>query len=559
MGRAGRHSFGEIAINQLIYKKNRLTFAESGSIESLNGGTMKKFRVRVCVFLFLGFLSVSLFGYEYVMKDNLLHWSFGYHTGSTKVTALTGGSWDDGYYDLVVPAANQFYYYGRNVTHIRIYTNGYVEFGFGSAPTEGAALSATIPSPGAPNGIVAPFLDDLDLTTTGEIYYDFNAWGTVIEWRNVPAYGYAGTSYSFSISIYPHTHGNLPDLIHFQYSNVASGNASHDYGAGATVGIEHPTGTQGELYSYNTASLTNGKNIVIYPFVPVYGGTYNIYGTSNVPVMTVWRPSNGYWFYRLPNGTSAATAYGTKGDIPLPGDWNGDGNAEACVLRPNTYQWFCANPAFVISYGSDGDIPVPADYDGAGQLDIAVFRPGAAPGPSGAWFIYHRHSGVSQAILWGMQGDIPMPADYDGDGKADLAVYRPANNTWFIRKSSNPATSWVINYGADGDIPMAASWAGTSVISIFRPSSGYWFYLNPSNGSYLMHQWGADGDEPVPCDQDLASGSETIVFRPQSGLWFIDWAVSFVYPQVTAWGTLGDKPRFRRSFGIIAPPGNTSK
>jgi hypothetical protein len=533
----------------------------SSEIMFSRGGKMKKFKVRVCVFLFLGLLSASLFGYEYIMSDKLMSWSMSYQAATTKITSWT--SLDDGHFDLAVPAGNAIYFYGKKVTHIRIHTNGYVTFGFGSAPTDGTSFPEQIPRTATPNGFAAPFWDDLDLTYatgTDGVYYTIVANNYIlIEWRNVALWGDSTHKYSFEIWLVNAVHTNVPNTIIFAYSNVAPGNTSHDYGKLAAVGIEHPAGTQGEQYSYGTASLSNGKWIHFTPFVPVYGGTYNISDTPNYPVMTVWRPSNGYWFYRLPNGTTSAVQYGTNGDIPLPGDWNGDGKAEACVLRPSTYQWFCANPAFAFQWGDNGDIPVPADYDGAGQLDIAVFRPGAWVSAAGTWFIYHRHSGVSDVFQWGTQGDIPMPADYDGDGKADLAVYRPSTNTWFIRKSSNPASAWVIPYGAEGDIPLALSWAGTSVMGIFRPSNGYWFYYNQWNGSYLTHQWGADGDVPVPCDQDLASGSETIVFRPQSGIWFIDFAASWIYPQVTSWGTLGDKPRFRRSFGIIAPPGNTGK
>ena len=48
-----------------------------------------------------------------------------------------------------------------------------------------------------------------------------------------------------------------------------------------------------------------------------------VYRVSNgAPVAAVFRPSNGKWYI---NGVGSF-AYGTNGDIPVPADYNGDGN-----------------------------------------------------------------------------------------------------------------------------------------------------------------------------------------------------------------------------------------
>ena len=80
--------------------------------------------------------------------------------------------------------------------------------------------------------------------------------------------------------------------------------------------------------------------------------------------------------------------------------------------------------------GGGRDLPVPGDYDGDGKADLAVFRPDSDLVPGAAQWLIPLGGGGAINRPFGAGGgrDLPAPGDYDGDGKADLAVFRPESD-----------------------------------------------------------------------------------------------------------------------------------
>jgi subtilisin family serine protease/PKD repeat protein len=172
--------------------------------------------------------------------------------------ALTGDS------SVTIPIGFSFTFFGTAFSNVTISSNGFLAFNAAGATS---FSNVPIPSTGSPNGIVAPFWDDLNPGVAGSVYSKLEGVAPnrrlTVSWVGVPHFT-AGGAISFQAIL----REGSDDII-FQYKDVVFGTPGYDFGASATVGIENMEGTDGTQYSYNQPSLSDATAFRYYP------GPYN--------------------------------------------------------------------------------------------------------------------------------------------------------------------------------------------------------------------------------------------------------------------------------------------
>jgi len=152
-----------------------------------------------------------------------------------------------------------FPFYGQNHSTAYISSNGFLALG--SSAGASAFSNAPIPSTAVPNGVVAPFWDDLFPGSAGSVHAgSAGSPGSrvlYVEWFNVPHFSLSGSgTATFEVALHEAT-----GEIRFQWLDTDLGNADWNLGASATAGVERQDGVVGRQLSFNQPSLTSPRAV----------------------------------------------------------------------------------------------------------------------------------------------------------------------------------------------------------------------------------------------------------------------------------------------------------
>jgi uncharacterized repeat protein (TIGR01451 family) len=229
-------------------------------------------------------------------------------------------------------------------------------------------------------------------------------------------------------------------------------------------------------------------------------------------------------------------SFGLPGDIPVTGDWNGDGRLKAGVYRDGAWfmdwngnnQWDATDAAHVFFFGLPGDIPVIGDWNGDGRLKAGVYR-------NGTWFVDWNGNNqwdatdAAHVFSFGLPGDIPVTGDWNGDGRLKAGVYR--DGVWFMDWNGN--NQWdatdaahVFSFGLPGDTPVTGDWNGDGRVKAGVYRDGVWFMDWNGNNQWdatdaaHVFSFGLPGDIPVRGQWDPARQSITTMATRVTSLEF---------------------------------------
>ena len=134
-------------------------------------------------------------------------------------------------------------------------------------------------------------------------------------------------------------------------------------------------------------------------------------------------------------GSHFAKCLAQRGHVPVVLDNLCSGRADAVKYGP-------------LVVGDAGDVPMLGDFDGDGKVDLAIFR-------NGNWLVDTKRDGKATITFsfGGVANDRPLAADWSGDKHATPVLFR--DGEWLVSPQRDGKVARSFTFGTKGDIPLS--------------------------------------------------------------------------------------------------------
>ena len=287
-------------------------------------------------------------------------------------------------------------------------------------------------------------------------------------------------------------------------------------------------------------------------------------GSSRPATRLDWQEDSPASFSRPAAAGSVIQSFdfGGSRDQAIPFDFNGDGNMDlflcrpewglASVLRSNgdgsfTEVYWSTNGIGGYNLKNQQDRALTFDFDGDGKSDLFFYRPdtgnvGIARSNGDGSFsnVYFSEHGLGGCDFKSLR-DRALAFDFNGDGKSDLLFYRPGAGTVFVMRSNGDGSfttvlssvsgiaGYDLNSEADRVFAFDYNGDGKSDLFLYRPDSGLACVARSNgDGTFTAVYLSGNGvagydlrgrrDQVFPFDFNGDGKSDLFLYRPNSGV-----------------------------------------
>ena len=200
---------------------------------------------------------------------------------------------------------------------------------------------------------------------------------------------------------------------------------------------------------------------------------------------------DGAWVLKEPGGQKLIARFGENKGSPVTGDFDGDRWTDLGVYGPDTHQFSMdmnhdgqPDLEFQLREMRAGDVPVFGDWDGNGSDTPGFYRVSDS-----SWHIRNSFlAGEKESVvrMEAQPGGIPLAGDWDGDGSASFGMYYPDSGEVWLTNSVTPGAGLALAYTSEQSaFPVVADWYGFGLDTIALVKDGQW-WIRPNNISCVF-------------------------------------------------------------------------